>query len=73
MKADHEIDESPIAYRPARVAQLLNVSRGLVYKLIESGDLESFTIGTARLIPRESVMDFVNRLEAADGIAGGQQ
>jgi excisionase family DNA binding protein len=48
-------DDRPLAIPPAEAARLLNVSRGLVYKLLASGELPSVKLGRRRLIRRDSL------------------
>ena len=39
-----------------------NLKRSTVYKLIGSGELETVTVGSRRLVPVEALQDFVARL-----------
>ena len=49
------------AYRPNEVADKLGMSRDLVFKLLASGELKSYKVGTARFIPAESIREFQER------------
>lgn len=39
----------------------LKVGRVLLYKLVNSGQIPSFTIGTSRKIPRSSIDSYIKR------------
>lgn len=43
----------PIAYRASEAMQALSIGRSLLYEKPASVEIESFHVGTARLIPRE--------------------
>jgi putative molybdopterin biosynthesis protein len=45
----------PLAYSPAQVADVLNVTRMTVYNEIKRGNLPSFKIGRAVRIPADAV------------------
>jgi excisionase family DNA binding protein len=51
------------------VERTLSLGRTQVYKLINSGELRSITIGRCRRIPRQAVAEFVAKLEAPSGPA----
>ena len=51
-------------------ARLLRISRGLLWKLMLSGELPSVKIGKCRRIPRQAVDAYVQRLLAEQG--GGE-
>ena len=44
------------------VAQLLNLGRTNVYGLLGSGQIRSVKLGRRRLVPRESVEEYVSTL-----------
>lgn len=46
---------TPLAYRPEQVSTLTGLSRGKIFQLIASGELESRKIGKARLVLARSV------------------
>lgn len=46
---------TPLAYRPEQVSALTGLSRGKIFQLIASGELESKKIGKARLVLARSV------------------
>lgn len=45
-------------------ARLGGISNGVIYRLINSGELESFTIGTRRLISHRAINDYIRRQES---------
>ena len=52
--------ESPVTVRPKRAAELLDISYAELKKLISSGELRSFKLGAARLIPVEGIHEWVD-------------
>ena len=46
-------------------AKALNVSRPTIYKLIQNGTLQTFTIGRRRLVTPEALSNFVKARETA--------
>lgn len=46
---------TPLSYRPEQVSTLTGLSRGKIFQLIASGELESRKIGKARLVLARSV------------------
>lgn len=52
-------------YGPQEVADLMGSSRGFVYSLMDSGDLENLKLGGRRLIPA-SELDRLTRLAECD-------
>jgi excisionase family DNA binding protein len=61
--ADADCDQ--LLYRPEQVAGMLAIGRDKVFRLMASGELESFRIGGSRRIPREAVADFIARQRVA--------
>jgi hypothetical protein len=53
--------EAPIAYRIPQALEVFPLGRTEFYKLLASGQIESFTVGRARFIPRQSLIDFMDR------------
>ena len=45
----------------AEVQRALRISRSAAYKLVESGDVESFRIGGSIRVPAESVLSYLER------------
>lgn len=50
-------------YRIPEVAQLLNLSRSVVYELIKAGRLRAVSEGRARRISAAAIADYVELLE----------
>ena len=46
---------TPLSYRPEQVSSLTGLSRGKIFQLIASGELESRKVGKARLVLARSV------------------
>ncbi len=46
---------TPLAYRPEQVSALTGLSRGKIFQLIASGELQSKRVGKARLVLASSV------------------
>jgi excisionase family DNA binding protein len=46
------------------VERRTSLSRAYLYKLIATGELQSFTVGRARRISASSLADFMSRIEA---------
>jgi excisionase family DNA binding protein len=55
------LGETPIAYRPAEALQVFPIGRSALYELLRSGEVQSFRVGRARFIPRESLLEFMGR------------
>jgi len=49
----------PLLYRPEAAAEVLAISRAMIFKLMASGQLESISIGRSRRITREALSNFV--------------
>ncbi len=56
------LDGSRIAYRPATLAALLDLSRATVYRLIEQGELPASRIGGAVVIEHTEVLKYLRRM-----------
>ena len=55
------MSEGPLLLDVERAGVLLGLGRTNVYKLINSGELRSITIGKRRLIPREALDEFIEK------------
>jgi excisionase family DNA binding protein len=51
----------PFLYSPRDAATFLGVGRTTIYKLLNSGELESMYVGAARRIPLSTMREFINR------------
>ncbi len=45
-------------------AELLGIHRDLLYRLVQAGDVPSFTVGSRRLLPVAGLREFVERRTA---------
>jgi excisionase family DNA binding protein len=63
-----------IASRPDEALEVFPAGRTLFYELLRSGEIPSFKIGKARFIPRQGLVDYVERAtkeqNKADDTAG---
>lgn len=67
LEAGEDVVLAPLEgeFTPREVAQLLQVSRPTVYKLIEAGDLHVRMVGTHKRVGSRSVFDYMARQRAA--------
>ncbi len=63
--------DQQLLYRPEGAAEVLDVGRSKVFELMADGQIESVRIGRSRRIPRQALLDYVERLRASDGVPGG--
>lgn len=61
----------PLAYRAEDVPQIFPLGRTLLFQKLKSGEIESFLVGRARLIPRDSLIRFMERQMADQRGSGG--
>lgn len=54
-----------LALSPAEASEALGISRGKLYQLLASGDLDSVSLGRRRLIRPEAIRALLDSLEAA--------
>jgi excisionase family DNA binding protein len=54
----------PLLLNPTEAARALGIGRSKLYKLLQSGDLQSVRIGACRRIPADALSDLVARLRA---------
>lgn len=59
------MSEQPLLYSIAEAASQMRVSRWTVRRLISSGDLKAVHIGRRVLLPRQTVMDYIERSAVA--------
>ncbi len=59
--------ETPRAYRPEQVGELLGLSRSTVYRLLRASELSSIKVGGARRITAEQLDAYLARLNAGAG------
>jgi Helix-turn-helix domain len=51
----------PIAYRPGEALRAFPIGRSALYELLRTGELASFRLGRARFIPRQTLLDLMER------------
>jgi len=54
-----------LAYRPNEACEVTGLKRSHFYELLAAGEIESFTVGRARLITARALSDFIERRERA--------
>ena len=54
----------PLLLTVEQTATLLSLSRTLIYNLLASGELESLKLAGIRRIPRQAVLDWIERQRA---------
>jgi len=54
-------DDKTLVVRPAQACKMLQMGREQLYKLINSGELESYTEGRARKIEVASIRAYIRR------------
>jgi len=54
-----------IAYTVPRAARLLDMGERKVWQLVHDGEMDSFTIGTARRVTRQAILDYIQRQGSA--------
>jgi excisionase family DNA binding protein len=50
-----------LAYRPAEALKAFPIGRSALYELLRTGEIASFRVGRARFIPRQSLIEFMER------------
>ncbi|MSQ14885.1 MAG: DNA-binding protein [Dehalococcoidia bacterium] len=53
--------EQPLLLKPEDAARALGIGRTKLYSLLMDGSLESITIGSRRLIPRDALARFIDK------------
>lgn len=59
----------PRAVSPKEAGRLLGLSRPMIYRLIDEGELRSFTVGSRRCILLDDLDAFIDRRVAASAPA----
>jgi Helix-turn-helix domain len=60
--------EETIAYRPTEALAVFPIGRSALYELLRTGEVASFRVGRARFIPRQSLLDFMQRQLAEERV-----
>ena len=58
--------ETPVIYtesllKVTEVAEILNISRSMSYRIIQTGEIRSVNIGSARRVRPIDLVDYINR------------
>jgi excisionase family DNA binding protein len=62
-----DMDVNKLAYTIPEACIAAGLGRTMLYQLLTSGEIESFTVGSRRLIPRSALEAFIARRLAAQG------
>jgi excisionase family DNA binding protein len=60
-----------ILLTPAEVAEVLSVSRSVVYDLIAAKEFRSIKVGRSRRVLRTSLDEYVRRMEKSEPLTNG--
>ncbi|MDE2318950.1 MAG: helix-turn-helix domain-containing protein [Rhodospirillales bacterium] len=60
------MSETKLAYRPAEVQAALGIKHSKFWELVKAGKLESRKLGSATVVPAESLRDFIANLPKAN-------
>ena len=63
------VNHTKMAYTVKEACKLLSLSRSLVYRLIDLGEIETIKIGRARRITSQQLEAFLSAQEQQGGIA----
>ncbi len=61
----------PLAYRAEEVPRVFPLGRTVLFQKIKTGEIESFRVGRARFVPRESLIRFMER-QISEQRGGGE-
>jgi excisionase family DNA binding protein len=64
--------EAPLVASPNQAMRAIQVSRKKLYKLINTGELESYTEGKSRRITVKSINEYIARRLAAEAVRRGR-
>jgi excisionase family DNA binding protein len=64
--------DSKLLVSAEEAASILSLGRSKVFELLAAGELESFTVGRRRLIPRQALTEFVERQRQDQWEVGGR-
>jgi len=64
MQKESAIDRERIAYRPVEAAEVLGISRALIYRLIRQGEIPARRLATRTLVLRSDLERFASSLPA---------
>lgn len=66
------LNHSKMAYTVSEASRLLSLSRSLVYRLIDLGEIDTIKIGRARRITSQQLEAFLNAQELSGGYGAGR-
>lgn len=61
----------PLVYSVEQAADLLGVGRTFMFRLLATGEIESFKIGKRRKIARDALHAYIDRLRQEQATPGG--
>lgn len=61
---------TPIVLTVQEACLVLRVSKGMLYKLIRAGHLETVRMGRRRYVPSASIQSLIERLKEKEGSGG---
>ncbi len=59
-------NDQKLAFKVAEAAELLSMSRSMLYALIQSGKISTIKIGKSRRITRSQLEEFIEREEFSE-------
>ena len=69
LSAGRSRDHEPLLVKPADAARMLGCSRTRIYKLVNAGEIDSFSDGRSRKITVESIHGYIKRRLADGGLS----
>lgn len=57
----HDLQDLPVTLRVEELMPILGIGRNTAYELIRSGQIRSIRIGRQIRIPRDALLEFLNR------------
>jgi excisionase family DNA binding protein len=61
---EHIGPSDPLVCSVKEAADLLGIGRTLLYKLLATGEIDSFKIGGKRKVPRDAIDGYIERLRS---------
>jgi excisionase family DNA binding protein len=60
---------SPLLLTPEQAAAELGIGRTRMYTLIAEGEVDSVKVGRSRRVPRQALVEYIDRLRGAKAVA----